>query len=159
GFARNRKRRHTGRLSPPENTPMPCGRVCAGMLLAVSCLPAPAADWPAWRHDAGRSAATPHALPPPLRLQWVRRRPPLEPAWPDQPKLQVDAVYEPVVLGKRLFVGSSRFDCLAAYDTDSGRELWRFRAEGPVRYAPAAWQDRVFFTCDDGYLYCVDAGR
>ncbi|MFM7074108.1 MAG: PQQ-binding-like beta-propeller repeat protein [Planctomycetota bacterium] len=81
----------------------------------------------------------------------------LQPAWPDQPKMQLDSVYEPVVLGQRLFVGSSHDDSLTAYDTRSGRELWRFHANGPIRFAPVAWGERVCVASDDGYLYCLDA--
>src|SRR5262249_3788979 len=66
--------------------------------------------------------------PPPLHLVGGRQPRSVKPAWPDQPKLQVDAVYEPVVLGKRLFVGSSCFDSVTAYDTESGKELWCFHA-------------------------------
>src|SRR5262245_51627536 len=139
---------------------MPAGKVRPLLpLVALVALPvlSPAADWPMWRHDASRSAASPHTLPARLHLQWVRQLPTLTPAWPDQPKLQVDAVYEPVVLGKRMFIGSSVFDTATAYDTESGKELWRHHADGPVRYPPAAWENKVYFTCDDGYLYCVDA--
>ncbi len=118
-----------------------------------------AGDWPAWRHDAARSAASPDGLPARLRPQWVRHLPALKPAWPDQAKLQVDAAYEPVVLGKRMFVGSSHSDSVTAYDTDTGKELWHFHAEGPVRYPPAAWDGKVYFTSDDGHLYCADAER
>lgn len=141
---------------------MPAGKARVLLtLIALASFPmrAPAGDWPMWRHDAGRSAASPHALPARLHLQWVRSLPPLKPAWPDQPKLQVDTVYEPVVLGKRIFVGSSCFDTVSAYDTDSGKEEWRFHTDGPVRYPPAAWENKVYFTSDDGYLYCVDAVR
>jgi hypothetical protein len=69
----------------------------AGLLLA-SFAPAHASDWPMYRFDANRSAATPEQLPGQLHLQWVRDLPPLKPAWPDQPKMQLDAVYEPVVM-------------------------------------------------------------
>ena len=91
--------------------------VIAGVLLA-SFAPAQAGDWPMYRFDANRSAATPEQLPGQLHLQWVREFPALQPAWPDQPKLQIDAVYEPVVLGKRLFLGSSSSDTLTAFDTE-----------------------------------------
>jgi outer membrane protein assembly factor BamB len=141
---------------------MPAGKARVLLtLIALAFLPltTAAGDWPMWRHDAGRSAASPHSLPPRLQLQWVRSLPPLKPAWPDQPKLQVDTVYEPVVLGKRLFVGSSCFDSVTAYDIESGKELWRFHTDGPVRYPPAAWENKVYFTSDDGYIYCVEATR
>jgi outer membrane protein assembly factor BamB len=140
---------------------MPSGQRCLFLTGVLLLFPAPsnAGDWPSWRHDASRSAASPDPLPARLHLQWVRRLPTLEPAWPDQPKLQVDDVYEPVALGKRMFVGSSVFDTVTAYETRTGKETWRFQAEGPVRYPPAAWEDRVYFTSDDGYLYCLDAGK
>ena len=35
---------------------------------------------------------------------------------------------------------------------------WQVFAEGPVRFAPVAWQDKVYFVSDDGHLYCLDAG-
>jgi outer membrane protein assembly factor BamB len=112
-----------------------------------------------WRHDAQHSAASGQKLAGKLHLQWVRTLSPLKPAWPDQPKLQFDAAYEPVVMGKTMFLGSSRNDCVLALDTATGAERWRFYTEGPVRLAPAAWEGRLFVACDDGYLYCLDAGK
>src|SRR4051794_15572409 len=96
------------------------------ILSLAAPVPARAADWPMFRHNAQRTAATPEALPAKLHLHWVRELPPLKPAWPDQPKMQLDSIYEPIVLGKTLFVGSSRTDTLTAYDTARGAEKWRF---------------------------------
>jgi outer membrane protein assembly factor BamB len=56
-----------------------------------------------------------------------------------------------------VFVSSSRNDSVTALDAASGAEKWRFHAGGPVRFAPYCWRGRVFFTSDDGYLYCVEA--
>ena len=129
------------------------------MLSAFSLLPVPnatAGDWPMWRHDAARSAETEEQLPDRLTLLWTRELPKLKPAYRTR-RLQFDAGYEPVAAGKRLFVGSSFNDSVTAYDTETGQELWRFYAEGPVRCAPVAWQDRVIFGADDGYVYCVAA--
>jgi outer membrane protein assembly factor BamB len=111
------------------------------------------------RHDARRSASSPQELAPSLHLHWVRHLPPLTPAWPDQPLMQFDAAYSPVVLGNTLFVGSSRDDSVTALDTDTGAERWKFFTDGPVRFAPAAWEGRVYAASDDGYLYCLDAAR
>src|SRR5262249_35102963 len=36
---------------------------------------------------------------------------------------------------------------------------WRFHADGPVRFAPALWEGKVYFASDDGHLYCLDAER
>jgi len=71
--------------------------------------------------------------------------------------MQLDAGYEPIVEGQRLFLGSSADDSVTAYDTESGAELWRFFADGPVRFAPVAWKGHVHFVSDDGHLYCLRA--
>jgi glycerophosphoryl diester phosphodiesterase len=111
-------------------------------------------DWPMWRRDAGRTAVSAHKLPADLSLRWVRHLPPLRPAYHSE-RLQFDAGYEPVAAGGLVFVGSSRNDSVTAFDELTGEERWRFFTDGPVRFAPAVWKDRVFFGSDDGCLYCV----
>src|SRR5215208_3412981 len=95
-----------------------------GRLVVLACLAltvsAPAADWPAWRHDARRTAASPHDLPADLKLHWTLDLPALTPAWPDQPLIPFDAAYEPIVVGQLMVVGSSRTDSVTAYDTRTG---------------------------------------
>src|SRR5437867_3149957 len=71
--------------------------------------------------------------------------------------MQFDVAYDPVVAGRTLSVGSSRHDCVRALDTRTGAERWTFFADGPIRFAPVAWEGRLYFTADDGYLYCLDA--
>ena len=111
-----------------------------------------------WGYDAGRGSWSPDTLPDKLKLQWVRELPQPTPAWPEtQPKLQFDAVAQPVVMGQRIFVPSSRNDTVTAYSTRTGREHWRFYANGPVRFAPIASDGRVFFVSDDGFLYALNA--
>lgn len=116
-------------------------------------------DWPQFRYDAGRSAASPLALPEKLQLQWMRELPSPRPAFPNEIRLRFDASYEPVAWGKTLFVPSMVADCVTAYFTDSGKERWTFFADGPIRFAPLAWSGRVYFVSDDGHLYCVSADR
>ena len=119
----------------------------------------PGADWPMWRYDANRSAATPHALPAELHPQWVREYPPLEPAWEEaanRDRMPYDRVYEPVVSGTTILFGSSRGDWVTALDTRTGRQKWRFYTDGPVRLPPVIHNRRAYFTSDDGHLYCVE---
>jgi len=94
---------------------------------------------------------------PPNPPFWIRHEPPLTTAWPDEPRLQIDAAYRPVVCGRSLLLASSRSDSVTALDLDTGAEQWRFFAEGPVRFAPVVWEDRIFFVSDDGHLYCLSA--
>jgi len=123
-----------------------------------AAVPTEAADWPMWRCDESRSASSQEALADQLYLRWVRMLPEPRPAWPvEQYKLRFDASYEPVVSGGTIFVPSMVTDSLTAYDTGTGVEKWRFHCDGPVRFAPVAWRDRVFFVSDDGYLYCLNA--
>ena len=121
---------------------------------------ASAGDWPQWRYDAGRSAASPDEMPPALQLQWVRQYTPRTTTW-DNPlnrdKMTYDNVFEPVVMGGRMFVPFNDSDKVVALDAATGKQLWAFYTDGPVRLAPAAWQGKVYFTSDDGHLYCVDA--
>ena len=71
--------------------------------------------------------------------------------------LGYDASYEPVVLGHTMFVPSMVNDSVTALDTETGQERWRFITEGPVRFAPVAWEGKVYVVSDDGYLYCLNA--
>ena len=98
-------------------------------LLAVSVSAAVYAnDWPTWRHDANRSAATAEQLPEELHLQWTLKLKPLTPAWPEDARLHFDAHYEPVVAGDTMFVSSSRNHLVTAVDINTGKQRWRFFA-------------------------------
>jgi outer membrane protein assembly factor BamB len=71
--------------------------------------------------------------------------------------LQFDSAPEAVVAGQRIFVPSNTTDSVSAYSTLNGELLWQFQTDGPVRFAPVAHADKVYFVADDGHLYCVDA--
>src|SRR5262245_12679779 len=120
-----------------------------------------AGDWPMWRYDANRSGASPHELPAKLYLQWVREYRPMKPAWPDQDKMQFDIVREPVVAGQTIYFNSSRYDAMRALNTRTGEEKWTYFVDGPIRFAPVVWEGKLYFTSDDGYLYCLrgDTGK
>jgi outer membrane protein assembly factor BamB len=121
-------------------------------------LPINAEDWPMWRFDAGRTANSPEELNNELYLQWMRRLDAPKSCWPSSEyRMQFDASYEPVIMGDTLFVSSMVRDCVLAFDTETGREKWTFYAEGPVRFAPVAWQGKIYFISDDSYLYCLNA--
>ena len=139
------------------------------LFLLVFSVAVLAEDWPMWRYDAARTAASTQQLPSRLNLQWTRQYRPLKQAWEEainQDRMPYDRVYEPVVMGKLMFIGFNDSDKVIALDTDTGKEVWRFYTDGPVRlpavcYKKKGWfgieEQRVLFTSDDGYLYCLDA--
>ena len=130
------------------------------ILLLVICGAVRGEDWPMWRYDPGRTAASPENLPATLHLQWVRQYGRRVQVWDDplnNDLMPYDKVFEPVVAGGRMFVGFNDSDKLVALDVDTGRQLWEVFTDGPVRLPPVAWQANVYFTSDDGCLWCCDA--
>lgn len=120
----------------------------------------PAADWPMWRCDAARTAATDEKLPSDLHVEWERSYPARRQAWDDplnHDLMTYDRIFEPVVADGRMFVGFNDRDKVVALDLASGAEIWSVHVGGPVRLPPAVWNGKVYFTSDDGFLHCVSA--
>ncbi len=118
------------------------------------------ADWPQWRYDAGHTASAPSALPDRLALQWTHQFSARQQVWDDplnNDLMQYDRIFEPVVKDGRLFVNFNDADKVVAIDVATGDVAWTFYTDGPVRFPAVAWRDVVFFSSDDGHLYCVNA--
>jgi len=116
------------------------------------------ADWPVFRHDAARSAYTEEALPDALSLRWsfqAGQAP--RPAWPRQDRMLFDRAFHSVVAEGLVFFGSSADDRVVALDAETGTRRWQFFTGGPVRFAPAYANERLYVTSDDGHLYCLNA--
>ena len=117
-------------------------------------------DWPMWRYDAERTASSPEQLPDELYLQWTRHYSPREMVWDDplnHDLMQYDKVFEPIVIGNTLYIGFNDQDKVVAINTDTGKEIWTYYADGPVRLPLAYYNNRIYFTSDDGHLYCLSA--
>ncbi len=117
-------------------------------------------DWPLWRYDHNRSASTPEQLADTLHLQWQIHYSPRIPVWDDplnQNLMQFDRIFEPIVAENKIFIGFNDQDKVAALDINSGKELWHFYADGPVRMPLAANRGKLYFTSDDGYCYCLNS--
>lgn len=124
------------------------------IVLASSSLMA--ADWPTYRGDATRSGYTADVIPnEQLRERWAFRVSPPRPAWPTSERMEYDLALQPIIVGDLVIFGSSADDQVYAINAKSGAVRWRFFTEGPVRFAPAAWKDRVFVASDDGFLYAL----
>ncbi len=127
--------------------------------------------WPTYRRDNFRSGLTDEELPLPLFLQWQFTAPhPPKPAWPLPAKQDFwhnkfnlkarvifDRAFQVVVAENRLYFGSSADDRVYCMDAKTGKELWTFCTEGPVRLAPTIAGERILFGSDDGHVYCLTA--
>ncbi|MBL7043087.1 MAG: PQQ-binding-like beta-propeller repeat protein, partial [Pirellulaceae bacterium] len=128
--------------------------VFVALTLAISS--SHAADWPTYRADAARSGYTADPLPENLEVRWVyRNRTAPTPAWPSSSRITFDFAYQPIIVGDTVIFGSSAEDKVVAVDAGSGELRWTFFTGGPVRFAPAAWQDRLFVASDDGHVYAI----
>ncbi len=121
-----------------------------------------AKDWPQYKGDPARSGIASEELKPPLSSNWIYQPPQApRPAWEEPGKeahrLAFDFSPQPVIAGGRVFFGSSADDTVRALDLGSGRVVWRFTTGGPVRFAPAVAEGKVYVGSDDGWLYCLDA--
>ena len=130
----------------------------------LSCLTvsaAPADDWPMYRADAARSGHSTEALPQSLEICWEYRSPAPLPAWPSSARISYDFAHQPILVGDTVIVGSTVDDSVVALNAANGEMRWTYFTGGPVRFAPAAWQDRLFVASDDGYLHALslDDGR
>lgn len=144
--------------------------VCAVAWVAGWC-GAAAADWPTYAGDYARSGVSTDALPETVveTWKWKSAHPP-QPAWQGEakwdgwnkvydmkPRQVFDRAFHAVVSGGRVYFGSSADDQVRCLDAASGKELWTFYTEGPVRLAPTIHEGRAYFGSDDGRVYCVDA--
>jgi len=114
-------------------------------------------DWPMWRYDANRSAATDAAGPSQPALRWQLSLEHPDPAFDHQYRMCADVTYAPVAAEGLVFIPSNVSDQLMACDLETGALRWRYFTEGPVRFAPVYRAGKVYLVSDDGYLHCVSA--
>ncbi|MFP6670735.1 MAG: PQQ-binding-like beta-propeller repeat protein, partial [Pirellulaceae bacterium] len=133
-----------------------------------------ASDWPAYRHDARRSATSVDQLEFPLRLSWHRQSTLApRPAFDDPVKhpsgidftyvrdysepvlLDFDHTFHPIAAKGRVYFGSSADDSVRCLSLANGKEQWAFVTGGPVRFAPQVVGNRLYVASDDGFVYCL----
>jgi outer membrane protein assembly factor BamB len=132
------------------------------ILLMITLGSAIGQDWPTYRHDGARSGVTSEEIKVPLHLGWIFK--PIhapKPAWPppaeELPRMHFDGAYHVAVSDGTVYFGSSVEDKVYAVDAETGEIRWTFFTEGPVRFAPTIWKDKLYFGSDDGYVYCLKA--
>lgn len=143
-----------------------CGQPSAAAcftLLGIILTTAPAfadENWPMWRYDSHRSAASPNSLPDQWDVVWKQTYGERQPVWDDplnRDLMNYDSQLEPIVLDGRMILAFNDQDKVVALDTATGASLWTFFTDAPVRLPPVGWRDRVLFCSDDGFLYCLKA--
>ncbi|MFN7291236.1 MAG: PQQ-binding-like beta-propeller repeat protein, partial [Pirellula sp.] len=115
-------------------------------------------DWPQWRFDAQRTAASNNTVPADFSVLWEKRYTPRVQAWDDplnQDLMTFDKQFEPIAMNGKLLVPFNDECKLVAMDINSGKTLWTFYAEGPIRFAPVGWNDKLFVVSDDGFIYSL----
>lgn len=126
-------------------------------------------DWPTYRRDNDRSGSTPEAIRSPVSLRWTYSPPaPPRRAWSEatgrtieghliKGRVRYDDAFQPVVVGQRVYFGSTADDQVHCLDLTSGETLWTFFTGAPVRLAPTVDSGMIYFGSDDGFAYCLEA--
>jgi len=73
------------------------------------------------------------------------------------PMRDFDFVNFVTIFDGNLYFGSSVDDAVHCINAGSGEEKWAFITDGPVRFPPTIYNNKLYFGSDDGYAYCIDA--
>jgi outer membrane protein assembly factor BamB len=146
-----------------------CLAACLSLLSTNT--PLPAADWPTYRGDVARTGATAEELGNSVVHRWTYQAaatPRL--AWSSAEgrvieghlighRVKFDDALHPVVVGQRVYFGSTVDHQVHCLDLASGAVHWTHMTGGPIRLAPTVWEGRVYVGSDDGHVTCLDAER
>ena len=120
---------------------------------------ADAADWPCYRHDAERSAATKSPLPEKLKELW--RTPVTKPA--DGPLAEAwkarlgSCLTAPVIAGGMAFVVAADAGQVIALDAATGKPAWKASVGGRVDTPPTIYKGLCLVGSHDGWVYALRA--
>ena len=152
---------------------MATARILFGLMVSLLLASAsPAADWPTVLGNNQRNAFVEEKLDAQrFELDWTHDCGSVPtPAWYGPAKWDAyaelrdlrsmrdyDVVYQVTAVGDRFFYSSSTDDSVKCLDANTGKQLWQYTTDGPVRVAPSINKGRVYFGSDDGFAYCVKA--
>tara|TARA_R110002049_G_scaffold50370_3_gene143028 strand:- start:48629 stop:52447 length:3819 start_codon:yes stop_codon:yes gene_type:complete len=127
------------------------------------------ADWPAYLNGNDRAGFTESRLDPSLRLAWTYKSPakPMK-AWSGpretpiegkqmRHRVDFDDALQVVMSDGLAYFGSTVDHRMHCVEAKSGRPVWSFYTEGPIRLAPTIAHGNVYFGSDDGIAYCLNA--
>lgn len=117
-------------------------------------------SWPAYRHDARRSAATQITVPSALRLLWETQ---LEDQKAPEALRREWALHQahagsltaPVIAGGMVLVAAPNSHRVFAVAADTGEQCWSFIADGRISAPPCVDGGLCYFGAQDGWVYCL----
>ena len=103
-----------------------------------------AGDWPTYRQNNQRTAATIVAVPKAVKVKWS-----FKPAQANTPTAPVNA------MNTTYFAGSHGI--VRALDTVTGQLKWTAHTGGGIKYPPTLAGARLYVGSADGWVYCLNA--
>lgn len=138
-----------------------CGWAAGLTVAGWSLLPLCAGATSTYMGNNRHTGYVPEQLPTSLAQQWVVETPQkpdhawLEPYYMQQ-FIDFDYVDHTCAAYGKVYFGSSADGAVRAVSVESGEPVWTFYTEAAIRFAPIAYENKIYFVSDDGYLYCVD---
>ena len=117
-------------------------------------------DWPQYRNNSGRTGYTSQQITENLAPRWVHNFGPADRSWTGiHTRMTFDHAIQPVISGNYLYAGNSNDNRIYAINRKTGKVLWTFYTDSPVRFAPAVYNNKIYVVSDDGYCYCISAKK
>ena len=69
-------------------------------------------------------------------------------------RIRFDDVFQVAISGRKVFFGSSVDGRVICRDLASGKEVWSFFTNAPIRLAPAVADGKIVVGSNDGNVYC-----
>ncbi len=122
------------------------------------------ADWTTHNGNNQRAAFANEELKFPLNKAWEYKNTKPMPLFKDtyykpehQPTITEDFSPQIISAGNKVFFNSSSEDFVKCVDKTTGKEIWTYYTNAPVRLSPTYAEGKILFSADDGYAYCLDA--
>ena len=131
-------------------------------IFSMTCVTRQPRGWTTYRYDSARSGHTLERLDTPLALRWTFEPAHIpKPAWPkpgeEMERMHFDNAHHATAAKGTVYFGSPVDNKVYALNAKSGKIKWTFFTDGPVRYAPTIWKNRIYAGSDDGHVYCLKA--
>ena len=121
-------------------------RALTVVFVVNSVLMAEGADWPQVQRDPQRSGYTDDVASPPYKSAWSI----------SFGTERIARCTSAIIAEGKVLVGTKQ-GVMHAVQLADGKELWSYKAGGPILHSAAAAAGKVFFACLDGKVYALDA--